>query len=102
MRWMSEQNFRRLLVKAYEEGIRLEPVPRTEFVKFATSASDAKKRYVVSDNGCNCAAAENGVDCKHYALFTMDQLPRLIETYGAPQWLDVPGDRDAHETKEAS
>ena len=87
MRWMPLEKFQRLLAKAEAEGITLSPVPRSDTVMFATSGNDPKRRYIVSDNGCDCAAGINDVDCKHYALFIFEHLPRLITTYGKPPWI---------------
>lgn len=87
MRWMPEERFQRLLVKAFAEGVTLTDMPDSEFVKFASSGTDKVKRYIVSEHGCSCMAAASGLDCKHYALYQLDQLPRLVETYGIPDWI---------------
>lgn len=87
MRWLTHAELARLYAKALDEQITLSPAPRSTTVVFASSASDERKRYVVSEHGCNCAAGSHDKACKHYALYQVEHFARLVSTYGPPEWI---------------
>jgi hypothetical protein len=83
--WPSAELVVRLLTKAVGDGVRLE---EEGGVTYATSSSGSG-RYRVDEHGCACKAGENGLWCKHRALYIVSNLETMVKRYGMPPWEGV-------------
>jgi hypothetical protein len=66
-----------LLIRAREEEVRLEPLPRTEMMRATRPGSDFV--YVVGAHACSCPAGQRGKPCKHRAMWIHEHIGRYAE-----------------------
>ena len=75
MRW---DELAHLYARALEEGVKLRDDPdHPGLFALATSGTTKGVEYRVNEFTCACKAGENGMDCKHRALFLVEHMARL-------------------------